>query len=291
MVHFIPPCQRRLAMLAAQADSDPILISGASGTGKSAIARWIHANSPRAAKPFVIAQLEKPFSSQIVYAQGGSFLIPEISEWPLGEQKTILKFLKTKSVPHTDNNQTQLLLNVRVITTTDHSLEKRAQGGLFNSELLEKLNTFRIEMPPLSKRSEEFEDIVLGIVGEITRELHKEHIKSVSEEALAALRSYEWPGNLRELRNVLRLAVVTAKRNPIELIDFPEFRQDRINFRATREQFEKIYILELLKTYDWQIEKICRMIQLDESTLIAKIKKYGIELKPNPSSISGTSSS
>lgn len=290
MVHFIPPCQRRLAMLAAQADSDPILISGASGTGKSAIARWIHANSPRSAKPFVVAQLEKPFISQIVPTQGGTLLITEISEWPLGEQKAILKFLKTKSVPHTENNQTQILLNVRVIATTDHSLEKRSQGGLFNGELLEKLNTFRIEMPPLSKRSEEFEDIVLGIVSEITRELHKEHIKSVSEEAFAALKSYEWPGNLRELRNVLRLAVVSSKRNPIELSDLPEFRQDRIHFRATREQFEKIYILELLKTYDWQIEKICRISQLDESTLMSKIKKYEIELKPDSSSISGTTS-
>lgn|GEM_PF-509013 len=281
MVHFIPPCQRRLAILAAQADSAPVLISGASGTGKGAISKWIHNNSPRSAKPFTVATLEKTFSTQIISAQGGTLLISEIGAWPLGEQKAILNFLKMKSIPHPESHQTRLLLNVRIIATTDQSLEKRSQGGLFNGELLEKLNTFRIEMPPLSKRMEEFDDIALGIINEITRELHKEHLKSLSEETWASLRNYEWPGNLRELRNVLRLAVVSAKADPIQLTDFPELKQDKIHFRATREQFEKIYILELLKTYEWQIEKACRISQLDQATLMAKIKKYEIELDPH----------
>lgn len=283
MVHFIPPCQRRLAILASQADTDPVLISGASGTGKGAIVRWIHANSPRGAKPFLIATLEKSFASQVSLAQGGTLLIPEISEWPLGEQKALLNFLKTKSIPHPDNHQTRILLNVRIVATTDHSLEKRAQGGLFNPELLEKLNTFRIEMPPLSKRTDEFEDIALGIMGEITREFHKEHIKTLSPEAWSQLRSYEWPGNLRELRNVLRLGVVSAKSDPVGLADLPDFRQVRMNLRATREQFEKIYIQELLKLYGGEIEKTCQISQLNKSTLLDKIKKYGIILNSTES--------
>jgi DNA-binding NtrC family response regulator len=197
----------------------------------------------------------------------------------LGEQKAILSFLKTKSIPNPDGSPTRMLLNVRIIATTDQTLEGRAQGGLFNTELLEKLNVFRIEMPPLSKRAEEFEDIALGIIGEITRELHKEYVKGLSSDALQALRSYDWPGNLRELRNVLRLAVVAAQNDRIELGDLPEFGHDRIDFRATREQFEKIYILELLKTYDWEVEKTCRMSRMDQATLVSKIKKYGIELE------------
>ncbi len=212
---------------------------------------------------------------QIPPAQGGTFLINEIGEFPRSEQQLLLAFLKTRSIPH---GETRMLLNVRIVATTSQALEGRAQGGLFNPELLERLNVFRIEMPPLSRRADEFEDIALGIVGEIARELHREHLRALSPEAWSRLRGYEWPGNLRELRNVLRLAVVAAKGDRIEAGDLPDFGPDRIDFRATREQFEKIYILELLKTFDFQIEKTCRMTRIDKSTLLAKITQYGINL-------------
>ncbi|MCM2278825.1 MAG: sigma 54-interacting transcriptional regulator [Oligoflexia bacterium] len=276
MVHFIPASQRRLAMMAAQADSAPVLIHGASGTGKGAIARWIHANGPRAAKPFLNATQSLTLATQISKAQGGTLVVPEIGTWNLSEQRVLLNYLKTKTIPHPDGEAMRMLLNVRIIATTDQNLEGRAHGGLFNGELLEKLNVFRIEMPPLSRREEEFEDIALGIVTEITRELHKEHLRALSPEALQILKEYEWPGNLRELRNVLRLAVVAAKGDRIESVNLPEFGADRVDFRATREQFEKVYILELLKTYDWQIEKTCRITRMDRPTLLDKMKQYGI---------------
>jgi DNA-binding NtrC family response regulator len=288
MVHFIPPGQRKLALLAAQADSAPALISGGDGTGKGAIAHWIHANGPRAGRPFVIATVEqmreKPFASQIPAAQGGTLVIAEVSDWPLSEQVAILGFLRTKSIPHPSNPNMPMLLNVRIIATTSHSLDRRARGGLFNPELLEKLHAFRVEMPSLSKRDEEFDDIVLGLTGEITRELHREHLRTLSPEAWAALRSYEWPGNVRELRNVLRVAVINAKGDRIEAADLPEFGHDRVDFRATREQFEKIYLLELLKTFDWQIDRTCQMSRIDRNTLLSKMRKYSIELRPVESS-------
>ena len=134
-------------------------------------------------------------------------------------------------------------------------------------------------MPSLVKRVDEFEDIVIGIMGEITRELHKDHIRALSPETMERFRSYDWPGNIRELRNVLRLAVGAAKNNQIEATDLPDFGCTRIDFRATREQFEKLYILELLKTYDWKIDKTCKMSGMDKATLIYKIKDYGIALK------------
>lgn len=263
-------------MLAAQADTAPVLISGASGTGKGAICRWIHANSPRATRPLIQANPQKSLLQQIRPAQGGTFVIDEISEYPLAEQKLLLGFIKTKSVPHPENESMPILLNVRIMATTSHALENRAQGGLFNSELLSKLTTFRIEMPPLSKRAEEFDDIVMGIVGEITRELHKEHLKEIAPSTWEHLRDYTWPGNLRELRNVLRLAVLTAKGDQIEAVDLPDFGPERVDFRATREQFEKIYIMELLKTFDWQIDKTCRMTRMDKDTLLTKMSQYGI---------------
>lgn len=279
MVHFIPSSQRRFALLAAQADSAPALIYGASGTGKGAIAYWIHSNGPRAAHIFLMANQEKPLVGQILEAQGGTLIIPEMGEWPLSEQKILLGYLKTKSVPCPGNVHMPMIANVRIIGTTSQALEGRAQGGLFNIELLEKLNVFRIEMPPLSKRVDEFDDIVLGIIGEITRELHKDHLRTLSTDVWKRLRSYDWPGNLRELRNVLRLAAAASKGDQIELSDLPDFGSARIDFRATREQFEKTYILELLKTFNWEIDKTCKMTRIDKNTLLSKIKHYGIAVE------------
>jgi two-component system response regulator HydG len=276
MVHFIPSSQRRLALLAAQADLAPTLIYGGTGTGKGAIARWIHTNGPRAGRTFLIATQEKSLAEQILRAQSGTLVVPEMGEWPLSEQKALLVFLKTKSVPHPSGENMPTLANVRIIGTTSQALEGRAQGGLFNSELLERLSGFRIEMPPLIKRSDEFEDIVLGILGEITRELHREHLRDFSKEAWKRLHSYDWPGNLRELRNVLRLTVTSASGNQIEATDLPDFGYARIDFRSKREEFEKYYILELLNTFNGDIEQTCKLTQIDQETLINKMKHYGI---------------
>jgi DNA-binding NtrC family response regulator len=282
MVHFIPPSQRRLTMLAAQADHASVLISGSSGTGKGAIARWIHANSARAALPLITQDRDLPLSEQLPKAQGGSFIINEVSELPLSEQNVLLNFLKSRTISNPVATHIPMLLSVRIIATTSHALENRAQGGLFKPELLEKLCVFHIEMPPLSERADEFEDIIHGLLGEITRELHREYLKALAPEALSALTAYQWPGNLRELRNVLRVAVISAKGDRIEKSDLPEFGHDRVDFRATREAFEKIYLIELLKTFDWQIEKTCRMTRMEEATLRAKIAKHGIRPEVSP---------
>lgn len=278
MVHFIPPTQRRLVMLAAQADAAPVLISGSKGTGKGAIARWIHANSPRSARPFNEAKLDSPLKNQIAETMGGTLLVPEISEWPLGEQMTLLHYCQTKSIPHPSNPDMKMLANARIICTTSHDLDGRSQGGLFNPELLKKLSIFRVEMPELSRRQDEFEDIVTGILGETTRALHKEYIKALSPEVWERFRSYNWPGNLREIRNVLRIATISAQGDQIESSNLPEFGQNQTGYRATRAEFEKIYIQELLKACDWCVDKACQVSHMDRNTLLEKIKEYGITL-------------
>ena len=176
------------------------------------------------------------------------------------------------------------IANVRIIGTTSQILDNRAQAGLFNVELLEKMNFFRIEMPPLSQRKDEFEDIALGLVKEIARELQKDHLRFVAPLVWEKLKSYDWPGNLRELRNVLRFAVISAKGDRIEVEDLPDFHSSSIDFRSTREEFEKTYILELLKTFNWEIDRTCKMTHIDKNILLNKIKTYGISLE-NKSSV------
>jgi DNA-binding NtrC family response regulator len=246
MVHFIPPSQRRLALLAAQAETAPVLVLGGPGTGKSALVKWLHRHGLRAGKPLVYAEPDLPLRLQIPRAQGGTLAIAEISEWSLSEQMVLLNFLKTHSLPHAEDPSLPVLYSVRVIATSSHSLDGRAAGGLFNRELLEKLSAYRLEVPPLVLRSAEFNDIVLGILGEITHELHKDHIRGVSPEAWDRLREYEWPGNVRELRNVLRVAAIAAAGDRVELGDLPSFGHDRPDFRATRAEFEKIHRLPSL---------------------------------------------
>jgi DNA-binding NtrC family response regulator len=281
MVHFIPPHQRRVVMLAAQTDSAPALICGAAGTGRNSIARWIHVNGPRAARPFITAHRDLSLADQLPEAQGGTLVIPEIGEWPLGEQKVLETFLTTKSIPHPTGDGMKMLLNVRIICTSSQGLEGRAQGGLFNPELFKKLSVFRLDMPPLSKRSDEFNDIAMGIVGEITHELHKEHVKSISDPALQRLKEHAWPGNLRELRNVLKMAVLAAKGDRIEAEDLPDLTDGKIDFRASRENFERIYITELLKSSHWDIERAVQNSKMNRQVLLEKIQKHHIEL-PRP---------
>jgi len=283
MVHFIPTSQRRLVLLAAQTDTAPVLIFGTQGTGKSSIAKWIHYNGPRSVQPILTANQDSPLLEQLISAQKGTLVIPEIGEWPRGEQKRLLDFLNSKSIDHPQNPKMKMLLNVRIIATTSQALENRALGGLFNEELLNKLNVFRVVMPNLSLRDEEFEDITLGILRELTRELQKEHIQNISDNAWTKLKNHNWPANLREMRNVLRVSVMTTQEDIIEAENLPNFEKDDIDFSATREQFEKNYIIGLLKAFDWEIDRTCEISKMDKTILLQKMNQYGI--KPDSNSI------
>jgi DNA-binding NtrC family response regulator len=113
----------------------------------------MHSSGPRAAHIFLIADQDKSLASQILEAQGGTLVIPEMGEWPLSEQKVLLGFLKSKSVPHPNNTDTPMLANVRIIGTTSQALEGRAQGGLFNIDRSQKdqMNLMTLSLESLVK--------------------------------------------------------------------------------------------------------------------------------------------
>lgn len=276
MVHFIPQKSRKLVLLASQADEAPVLIYGASGTGKEAICKWIHNHSARSSQPFVTSIRNKPLSVQLPQAQGGTLLISDLGERGLAEQRILLEYLSTKAIPNPANPGLKMIANVRIMACTSQALEGRAQAGMFNAQLLERLNVFRLEMPPLIKRMDEFEDIAIGLMIETARELKKDHVRAIQNETFDQLKSYDWPGNLRELRNVLRIAVVNCQTDTLTPQDLPDFGHDQVDFRTTREQFEKIYLSELLKTYEYNLDRTCLMTRIDRTALEDKIKKYGL---------------
>ena len=277
MVYFIPSSQRKIALTAAQADAEPVLVIGGTGTGKGALAKWIHQNSPRSALPFALSTREKSLAEQIHDANGGTLIIDDITNFPISEQLVLLNFIKSKAVPHPHKSGTvPMIVNVRIIATSGPQIDTRARAGMFNDELLLRLSKNRIEMPALAEREDEFEDIAMGILQEITRELHKEYIKGFSENGWRKLRDYDWPGNLRELRNVLQMAAVSCESERIEVKHLPDFGHDKINFQATRSEFEKIYLTELLKSFNHDLDKVARAGRMERIVLMEKLKRLGL---------------
>jgi DNA-binding NtrC family response regulator len=262
-VQFLPPDQKELLEAAAAHAQAPVLISGAPGTGKGQIGRWIHLQGPRASKPMVIAHHRFSLARQILEAETGSLILQEIGEWPLSDQKFLLEHLRTGQ-------------GARIIATTDQNLEKRSQAGFFNAELLASLSKNRIEMPALSQRSSEFRGITTALVSELARELGKS-VPRVSESAWARMGSYDWPGNLRELRNVLKVALTTCLDDEIRDSDFPQFGYDRTEFHATREAFERTYLEELLRASGGALQRAAELSGLPQTTLSAKLTKYGLK--------------
>ena len=278
MVYFIPSSQRKIALAAAQAEDEPVLVIGGTGTGKGALAKWIHQNSPRAAQACVMATRDRTVAEQIRDCKGGTLILDDITNYPISEQMVILNFLKTKAVPSPQKGgpSVPMIVNVRLIATAVPQIDSRARAGMFNDELLLRLSKNRIEMPNLAEREDEFEDIAMGILQEITQELHKEYIKGFSEHVWRKLREYDWPGNLRELRNVLRMSVVHCETERVEMQDVPDFGHDKINFQATRSEFEKIYLSELLKSFQHDLDKTARAARMERITLMEKLKLHGL---------------
>jgi DNA-binding NtrC family response regulator len=262
-VHFLPPDQKGLLEAAASNAQTPVLISGAPGTGKGQIARWIHLHGPRASKAMVIAHHRTSLSRQILEAEGGSLILQEIGEWPLADQKHLLEHVRTGQ-------------GARIIATTDQNLEKRSQAGFFNTELLALLSKNRIEMPALGRRTSEFQGITMALVTELSREIGKAAPR-VSSDAWTKLQGYDWPGNLRELRNVLKIALTTCQGGELQPSDFPQFGYDRTEFHATREAFERIYLEELLRACNGDLVRAAELSGMPESAIHAKIQKYGLK--------------
>jgi DNA-binding NtrC family response regulator len=254
------------------------LVIGGAGTGKGALAKWIHRNSPRAAQTCLVSTRERTLAEQIRDANGGTLILDDITSYPMSEQLVLLNFLKTKSVPHPQKEKSAvpMIVNVRVIATSVPQIDSRARAGMFNDELLLRMSKNRIEMPALAEREDEFEDIAMGILQEITHELHKEYIRGFHEVVWRKLREYDWPGNLRELRNVLRMAAVSCEGERIEVKDLPDFGHDKIDFQATRSEFEKIYLSELLKSFQHDLDKVARAARMERITLLEKLKRLGL---------------
>jgi NtrC-family two-component system response regulator AlgB len=277
-----------------------VLLLGENGTGKGVMARWLHAQSQRAGGPFVVISCptlsEELLASELFghvkgaftgairdregrleAAQGGTVFLDEVSEVSPGLQAKLLRFLQEKQFERLGENRTRRA-DVRVVTATNRNLEEEVKVGRFREDLFFRLNTMQISLPPLRERREDIPMLARRFLDFFARQARRV-TPELSPSAFGALLSYSWPGNIRELRNVLERAMILWPAQIIEPEAFPE--QIALQGSAapvlggpySLELIEQEHILRVLASTS-TIEEAAHILGIDASTLWRKRKKY-----------------
>lgn len=287
-----------------------ILILGESGTGKSVAARAVHEKSHLADKPFVTVScpslskelLEselfghvrgsftgaiKDHWGKVRAAEGGTLFLDEIGDLPLEIQPKLLRLLQEREYERLGENITRQA-SLRIIAATNRDLKKRVAEGLFREDLYFRLNVIAVEMPPLRSRAGDLirfaEHYEKFFAEQCVRKL-----EGLSPEAVACIRAYHWPGNLRELRNAIERAVILAKHERLSPEDFPaELRgqstvtstagdsMPQIGSLISMEKLEEAHLRKILERMP-SLTEAAEILGIDQATLYRKRKKMGLE--------------
>ena len=298
--------QRVYSLVEMVADSDvTVLLTGESGTGKELIARAIHHKSPRADGPFITlncgALPENLFESELFgyekgaftgamstkmgrfeLAEGGTILLDEVGELSLKSQVDFLRVLETKEFRRLGGTKV-IRVDTRVIAATNRNLEEAVKQGDFREDLYYRLNVVPIHLPPLRERGDDIPLLVDRFLGECSAQHHREP-KDVSREAMRLLRLYGWPGNIRQLRNLMERLVVTVKDTMIQPEHLPEEIQAGkedvhtmvVTLGTSLDQLEREVIHRTLTEITNHREKAAKLLGISLRTLQYKIKEYGI---------------
>lgn len=280
-----------------------ILILGESGTGKGVIAEVVHCNSQRKDKPFISINCsaipENLLESElfgyrkgaftgaasdkkglITMADQGTLFLDEIGDMPIGLQAKILKVLESGEVmPVGDTKAT--FADVRLIAATNKNIEEQIKKGLFREDLYYRLNVIEVTVPPLRERREDIAALARHFTEKFSKENNKKVI-DIADETMELLYGYSWPGNIRELRNVMERAVVLAGSDRIMPEDLPHKIRDQQGFKSLvtlkdrLDHYEEKIIKDSLRVNDWNKEATSQELGVDLATLYRKIKKLGI---------------
>ncbi len=309
---------QRLAELAARGNAT-VLITGPTGSGKTCMAKTIHEQSSRRNKPFVTVNLaslhEGTFESELFghergaftgadfrrvgkleAAQGGTVFLDEVGELSPRLQARLLEFLQSRTLSPVGSNR-EIRLDVRVIAATNKNLSASVAKGEFREDLFHRLRVISIELKSLNERCDEFGELVHSVLNDVC----KSNVKSIlrlSPRVAELLESHSWPGNLRELRNVLEYAVLAAEGASIEERDLPAWFGDdsierlrcaenddggqeiqsllKLDYPSATQSFEKRYLEDRLEKGLWRINRTAREMGLNKTTLIRKMRFYGL---------------
>ena len=291
----------------ASVSSCKILLQGENGTGKEIFAQAIHNNSNRRDKPFIAINCgaiprdlveselfgyeEGAFTGakrggkpgKFELAEGGTLFLDEIESMPLDAQPKLLRVLESNQLMRVGGNKI-IPIDVRIISSTNKDLLLAVKEGNFREDLYYRLNTVNINILPLRERKDDIPILVKYISNKIGRRINKNNIE-IDKKVLEVLCEYNWPGNIRELENVLESAIILSKNNKITMDAINEnikyFKSNDPNPRDNNKagpliDLEKEAILKTLEGAKDNISKASKTLGIDRSTLYRKIKKYKI---------------
>ncbi len=316
-----------------------VIIRGESGTGKELVAQALHYNSPRKENPFVTVNcsaipetlIESEFFGhekgaftgadsrkigKFQYADGGTLFLDEIGDITPGMQVKLLRVLQDQRFTPVGSNR-EVEVNVRIIAATNRNLEDMIENGEFREDLFYRLNVLPIHLPPLRNRKKDVEILATYFIDKFN-DRHSKTIQDVTPEAMQALKTHTWPGNIRELENVIEHAFVIETSQHINLSSLPDnifnkhntgpikgevinniteinidndevksavetkgFSLDieRLDFQRNKEEFERQFLIKALKTFKGRINQTALHANIPKKTLLRKLEKYGISAK------------
>jgi transcriptional regulator with PAS, ATPase and Fis domain len=290
-----------------------ILITGESGVGKELVARAIHSTSPRHMRSFIpfncaaiapelvesrlfghtkgaFTGADKDTSGVIRAASGGTLFLDEIGELAISVQPKLLRFLQEREI-HAIGDNHPIRVDVRIVAATNRDLTKQVELGLFREDLYHRLNVIKIHIPPLRERVEDISLLARFFLSEASKKENKSVV--FSEAALEMLSSYNWPGNVRQLKNEIERAVIMAepdsvlmpedfsldiKKIPSTLNKQPALSIIKPLSEAIEETEQKV-ISDALIQYDGNISKVARELKISRNGLILKCKRLGLNYK------------
>jgi len=276
-----------------------VLITGENGTGKELIAKEIHRLSDRYNELLVMVDLgsvsESLFESEmfghskgsftdayedrtgkIMLANEGTLLLDEIGNLPLNLQSKLLNVLQNRVVIPVGSNK-ELPVNIRLVSTTNKNLLEMVKEKEFRQDLLYRVNTIHIDLPPLRQRREDIEILVNFFTGKYSQKYKKPNLK-INPQAMERLKSYPWPGNIRELQHTIEKGVILCENNLITPWDlYLSQPEDPIyEKKVTLEEMELRMIRKELQTQGQNLSVVARNLGISRPTLYKKMKKYGL---------------
>lgn len=304
-------CMREIFDIIPQvADSrSTVLIQGESGTGKELVARAVHKLSPRRRRPFVAincgalpdtlleselfgykagaftdAKRDKP--GRVTLAEGGTLFLDEIGDISDALQIRLLRFLQERVYEPLGSVQS-VKADVRVVAATNKNLTVLVGEGKFREDLFYRINVVRIDLPPLRERMEDIPLLVDHLIARMNRIQGKE-VTGITDEALTCLMSHSYPGNVRELENIIERALVLCSSREIESKHLPEplcsmacVEYPRQPGFITFKQMEAAFLMNALRRNNWNRLKTARQLGIHKTTLFRKIKSLGLKIPPS----------
>jgi len=298
-----PAMRPVLELMERVAPSDAnILVTGEHGTGKEVVARWIHAASRRRDRAMIVVNVgglsEGVFESELFghvrgaftdaktdragrfeLADGGTLFLDEIANISLAQQSRLLRILQTGELERVGSSQTRRV-DVRLIAATNADLRAEVAAGRFREDLLFRLNTIELHLPPLRERREDILPLAQYFLQRHAARYGKRRA-GISPEAAQLLRAYDWPGNVRELDHAVERAVLLARLDNLESVDFaltPPLARPGLPVQSPMnlEELERETIRQALSRHDGNVSLAAKALGLSRSALYRRLQRYGL---------------